>query len=236
LAPPSDGIDRLSVKDLTVAYGGSAVVRNLSLRVGRGEAVALLGRNGAGKTTALMAIAGAIRTKSGSVSLDGTAVGGFPSHQVVRSGLTLVPQGRRIFQTLSVRENLVLGERGGDLQGIYRLFPVLAARERQSGSTLSGGEQQMLAIGRALMTAPRILLMDEPSEGLAPQMVRNVSALIKDLRRERDLSILIAEQNLALALEVTDRVYVLERGEVVHEGGSQAFREARDLQRKYLGV
>jgi branched-chain amino acid transport system ATP-binding protein len=198
--------------------------------------VALLGRNGAGKTTALLAIAGAIRAERGSVVLDGVPVGGLPSYRVARHGLTLVPQGRRIFQTLSVRENLLMGERGGDLKGVYSLFPVLADRARQSGSTLSGGEQQMLAIGRALMTSPTLLLMDEPSEGLAPQVVRAIGALIKDLRQERELSILIAEQNLALALEVADRVYVLERGEVVHEGRSGDFREARGLQRRYLGV
>src|SRR5260370_1286702 len=149
---------------------------------------------------------------------------------------TLVPRGRGIFPTLSVRENLMLAMRGGDLSLVHRLFPILAERGSQPGVALSGGEQQMLAIGRALMTAPTVLLMDEPSEGLAPQMVRRIGELIHQLRQEQQLSILIAEQNLAPTLRVPDRVYVLERGEVVHEGPAEQFRVARDLQKRYLGV
>jgi len=224
------------VTGLTAGYGSVNVVRDLNLRVGAGEAVALLGRNGAGKTTTLMAIAGALSGRAGSVVVDGREVIGMPAHRVARSGLALVPQGRRIFATLSVRENLTLADRGGDLGRVHQYFPILAQRARVSGSALSGGEQQMLAIGRALMTAPRLLLMDEPSEGLAPQMVREIGALVRRLRGESELSILIAEQNLALALAVADRVYVLERGEVVHEGPAAAFGEDRALQQKYLGV
>ncbi len=236
MVEPTRTADRLIVDDLWVAYGGSTVVRNASLRVGQGEAVALLGRNGAGKTSTLMAIAGAITPRRGSVRVDGVAVQGLPAHRVARRGITLVPQGRRIFPTLSVRENLTLAMRGGDLSLVHRLFPILAERGSQPGVALSGGEQQMLAIGRALMTAPTVLLMDEPSEGLAPQMVRRIGELIHLLRQEHQLSILIAEQNLALALGVADRVYVLERGEVVHEGPAEQFRQARDLQKRYLGV
>jgi len=212
------------------------VVRNASLRVASGEAVALLGRNGAGKTSTLMAIAGALRPRRGSVRVDGIEVQGLPSHRVARRGITLVPQGRRIFPTLSVRENLTLAMRGGDLNMVYGLFPVLAERASQPGAALSGGEQQMLAIGRALMTAPRVLLMDEPSEGLAPMMVRRIGELLRELRQKQQLSILIAEQNLALALGIADRVYVLERGEVAHEGPADQFGQDRDLQRRYLGV
>jgi len=236
LAQATSKPDRLTVDDLSVAYGGSTVVRNVSLRLGPGEAVALLGRNGAGKTSTLMAIAGAIRPQRGSVRVDGVEVQGLPAHRVARQGITLVPQGRRIFPTLSVRENLMLATRGGDLTAVYRLFPVLAERGSQLGSAISGGEQQMLAIGRALMTAPRVLLLDEPSEGLAPQLVRRIGELIRQLRQEEQLSILIAEQNLALALGVADRVYVLDRGEVAHEGPVEEFRRARDLQKRYLGV
>jgi branched-chain amino acid transport system ATP-binding protein len=224
------------VEDLWVAYGGSTVVRNVSLRVGQGEAVALLGRNGTGKTSTLMAIAGAITPRRGSVRIDGLEVQGLPANRVARRGLAMIPQGRRIFPTLTVRENLTLAMRGGDLGLVYRLFPVLAERGNQPGVALSGGEQQMLAIGRALMTAPTVLLMDEPSEGLAPQLVQRIGELIRQLRQEQRLSILIAEQNLALALGVADRVYVLERGEVAHEGSAAEFRQARDLQRRYLGV
>jgi branched-chain amino acid transport system ATP-binding protein len=198
--------------------------------------VALLGRNGAGKTSTLMAIAGAIAPRRGSVRVDGIAVQGLPAHRVARRGITLVPQGRRIFPTLNVRENLTLAMRGGDLSLVYRLFPVLAERGSQPGTALSGGEQQMLAIGRALLTAPTILLLDEPSEGLAPQLVQQIGDLLHQLRQERQLSIVIAEQNLALALGVADRVYVLERGEMVYEGPAAQFREARDLQKRYLGV
>jgi branched-chain amino acid transport system ATP-binding protein len=183
-----------------------------------------------------MAIAGAIAPQRGSVRVDGIEVQGLPAHRVARRGLTLVPQGRRIFATLSVQENLTLAMRGGDLNLVYRLFPVLAERGSHPGLALSGGEQQMLAIGRALMTAPTVLLLDEPSEGLAPQLVRRIGELIHELRQERRLSILIAEQNLALALGVADRVYVLERGEVAHEGPAAEFRQAGDLQRRYLGV
>jgi branched-chain amino acid transport system ATP-binding protein len=236
LAEPTSTPDRLLVEGLSVAYGGSTVVRNASLRVGQGEAVALLGRNGAGKTSTLMAIAGAITPRRGSVRIDGVEVQGLPANQVARRGLALIPQGRRIFPTLTVHENLTLAMRGGDLNLVYRLFPVLAQRGSQPGLALSGGEQQMLAIGRALMTAPTLLLMDEPSEGLAPQLVRRIGELLQQLRQEQQLSILIAEQNLALALGVADRVYVLERGEVAHEGPAEEFRQARDLQKRYLGV
>jgi branched-chain amino acid transport system ATP-binding protein len=228
--------DRLVVTSLTAGYGGGAVVRDVSIRVAQGEAVALLGRNGAGKTTTLMAIAGAVRPQAGTVAIDGRQVAGLPSYRIARYGLSLVPQGRRIFPTLTVSENLNLGSRGGNLDEVHALFPVLATRAAVSGTALSGGEQQMLAIGRALMTRPRLLLMDEPSEGLAPQVVREIGALVGHLRRDMGLSVLIAEQNLALALAIADRVYVIERGEVVHESSAAAFRDDPAAQRRYLGV
>ena len=208
----------------------------MTLRVAPGEVVALLGRNGAGKTTTLMAIAGAVRLVGGSVEIDGRPVGGLPAHRIARSGLSLVPQGRRIFAGLSVRENLLLAARSRDLGDVHAQFPVLAARSSVSGTALSGGEQQMLAIARALMTRPSILLLDEPSEGLAPLVVRKIGELVSRLRREGNLSILIAEQNLALALAVADRVYVLERGEIVHEGPAAEFGADRPLQKRHLGV
>ena len=231
-----DAVPRLRLRDLTAGYGGPAVVRSVSLHVASGEAVALLGRNGAGKTTTLLAAAGALRPTSGQVEIDGTAVSGRPSFRVARQGLSLVPQGRRIFLTLSVRENLTLGGHRGDLDAIHVLFPVLRERARMPGSALSGGEQQMLAIGRALMTRPRILLMDEPSEGLAPPVVRVIGELVARLRRQQGISILLAEQNLALALGVADRVYVLERGELVHQAAAAEFAGDRATQRRFLGV
>ena len=154
--------DRLLVDRLTAGYGASVAVRDATLRVAPGEAVALLGRNGAGKSTTLMAVAGALRPMSGTVEIDGRAVTSLPSYQVARRGLSLVPQGRRIFATLSVRENLTLASRSGDLAEVFSLFPVLGVRAATAGSALSGGEQQMLAIGRALMTRPSLLLLDEP--------------------------------------------------------------------------
>ncbi|OLC26318.1 MAG: hypothetical protein AUH40_04310 [Chloroflexi bacterium 13_1_40CM_65_17] len=233
----SDGADEgLAVAHLTAGYGGGAVVRDVSIDVGHGEAVALLGRNGAGKTTALMAIAGALRPMAGTVAIDGRPVAGLPAYRIARLGVSLVPQGRRIFSTLTVRENLTLGSRGGNLDEVHSLFPVLAKRAAVSGTALSGGEQQMLAIGRALMTRPRLLLMDEPSEGLAPQVVRDIGALVGRLRRELGLAVLIAEQNLALALAIADHVYVIERGEVVHQSSAAAFRGDPAAQKRYLGV
>ena len=231
-----DTVSRLRVADLTAGYGGPAVVRSVSLHVAPGEAVALLGRNGAGKTTTLLAAAGALRPTSGRVEIDGTDVSRRPSFQVARHGLSLVPQGRRIFPALSVRENLTLGGRRGDLEAVYTLFPVLRERARTPGTALSGGEQQMLAIGRALMTRPRILLLDEVSEGLAPPVVRSIGELVARLRREQGISILLAEQNLSLALEIADRVYVLERGELVHEAGAAEFAADRTTHQQLLGV
>jgi branched-chain amino acid transport system ATP-binding protein len=212
-------------------------VHDLSLRVAPGEAVALLGRNGAGKTTTLMTIAGAVACRAGRVLLDGQDVAGLPAHRVSQAGVALAPQGRRIFTHLTVHENLVLGRRAGaDLARVLKLFPILSERARVAGSALSGGEQQMLAIARALMTAPRILLLDEPSEGLAPQVVRRIGELVGELRGRAGLSILVAEQNLALALAVADRVYVLDRGSVAHEARAAEFGEDRAAQRRLLGV
>jgi len=228
--------ERLEVQGLSAGYGSGLAIRGVSLRVGAGEAVALLGRNGAGKTTTLMTIAGALRAESGTVAIDGTPMTGRPAHAVARAGLSLVPQGRRIFPSLSVRENLLVGARNGDLERVHGWFPILALRAGVAGSALSGGEQQMLAIARALMTSPSLLLMDEPSEGLAPRIVEEIAALISRLRAEAGLSILIAEQNLSLALALAERVYVLERGEVIHEGRAADFRADRSLQKQYLGV
>src|SRR2546422_6857173 len=183
LAEPTSPRARLVVKNLAVSYGGNPVVRDVSLAIQPGEAVALLGRNGAGKTTTLMAIAGAVAPAAGSVEIDGASVTKLPAHAIARRGLTLVPQGRRIFESLTVRENLALARRGADAGLVYRLLPLPAERRHQLGSALSRGEQQMLAIGRALMTQPTVLLMDEPSEGLAFAVIRTIGELIPELRR-----------------------------------------------------
>jgi branched-chain amino acid transport system ATP-binding protein len=207
------------------------------MRVAPGEAVALLGRNGAGKTTTIRSIVGFTPPRTGRVVFEGQAIERWPSYRVARHGLALVPQGRRIFAPLSVRENLLLGARaqGWTLERVFALFPRLRERESQAGGTLSGGEQQMLAIGRALMTNGRLLLLDEPSEGLAPRIVREIGRILLALKAER-LALLLVEQNYHLALRVADRVYVMNKGQIVYEGTPASLEADEDVKRRYLGV
>jgi branched-chain amino acid transport system ATP-binding protein len=222
------------------------VLHGVSLRVDAGEAVALLGRNGAGKTTAIRTIVGFTPPRDGRVVLGGRPIQDWPAHRIARAGVALVPQGRRIFSPLSVRENLLLGARppaaGGSATGapwtlerVLELFPRLRERSQQSGGTLSGGEQQMLAIGRALLTNGRLLVLDEPSEGLAPIVVREIGEIVARLKGER-LSILIVEQNYHLALRVADRVYVMNKGQIVWTGTPAELEGREDVKRRYLGV
>jgi len=227
----------LDVEGIHTYYGDSHVLHGVSLRVGAGEAVALLGRNGAGKTTAIRSIVGFTPPRAGRVLLDGRAIQGWPAHRIARSGLALVPQGRRIFSPLSVRENLLLGARapGFTLERVFALFPRLREREQQPGGTLSGGEQQMLAIGRALLTNGRLILLDEPSEGLSPLIVREIGRILLALKAER-LSLLLVEQNYHLALRVADRVYVMNKGQIVYEGTPAALEADEEVKRRYLGV
>jgi branched-chain amino acid transport system ATP-binding protein len=227
----------LVVDDVHAYYGDSHILHGVSLRVGTGEAVALLGRNGAGKTTVIRSIVGFTPPRQGRIVYDGTAISGWPAYRIARRGLALVPQGRRIFAPLSVRENLLLGARhdGFTLERIFELFPRLRERQEQAGGTLSGGEQQMLAIGRALLTNGRMLLLDEPSEGLAPLIVREIGRIVRVLKGER-LSILLVEQNYHLALRVADRVYVMNKGQIVWEGPPAALEADEDVKRRYLGV
>ncbi len=227
----------LDVEAIQTYYGDSHVLHGVSVRVGLGEAVALLGRNGAGKTTLIRSIAGFTPPREGRVVLDGQAVQSWPSYRIARRGLALVPQGRRIFSPLTVGENLTLGARRGDwtLERVYALFPRLGERALQLGGTLSGGEQQMLAIGRALMTNGRMLVLDEPSEGLAPIIVREIGRIVRRLKDER-LSILLVEQNYHLALRVADRVYVMNKGQIVWEGTPAGLEADEDVKRRYLGV
>ena len=227
----------LDVEAIHTYYGDSHVLHGVSLRVAPGEAVALLGRNGAGKTTTIRSIVGFTPPRTGRVVFEGRAIERWPSYRVARQGLALVPQGRRIFAPLSVRENLLLGARaqGFTLERVFALFPRLREREGQAGGTLSGGEQQMLAIGRALMTNGRLLLLDEPSEGLAPQIVREIGRILQALKAER-LSLLLVEQNYHLALRVADRVYVMNKGQIVYEGTPASLEADEDVKRRYLGV
>jgi branched-chain amino acid transport system ATP-binding protein len=230
----------LEVEDVHTYYGDSHVLQGVSLHVGPGEAVVLLGRNGAGKTTLIRSIVGFTPPRRGVIRLDGREVQREPAHRIARLGVGLVPQGRRIFAPLTVAENLMLGARAGagprwSRERAYEMFPRLRERALQGGGTLSGGEQQMLAIGRALTTNPRLLVLDEPSEGLSPLIVREIGRVLVRLKQE-SLSVLLVEQNLPLALHVADRVYVMNKGRIVYDGTPTALEADEDVKRRYLGV
>ena len=229
----------LDVRDVHTFYGDSHVLHGVSLTVARGEVVTILGRNGMGKTTLIRSIIGFSPARSGSIHFKGEDVTRWAPFRSVERGMGLVPQGRRVFPSLTVRENLdVAARRGGGrwtVSRVFTLFPRLEERARNRATKLSGGEQQMLAIGRALMTNPDLLLMDEPTEGLAPLLVREVGRVIADLKRE-GLSILLVEQNLPLALSVADRAHVLSRGRIVHSSTAAELAANHEVQSKHLGV
>jgi branched-chain amino acid transport system ATP-binding protein len=228
----------LEVEGVHTYYGESHVLQGISLRVDPGEVLAILGRNGMGKTTLIRTIIGFTPPREGRVLYEGTEITRLPPFRMVALGMALVPQGRRVFPSLSVRENLDVARRGEgrwSLEQVYALFPRLRDRAGNRANKLSGGEQQMLAIGRALMSNPDLLLMDEPTEGLAPLLVREVGRVITELKRS-GLSILLVEQNLALALSVADRVHVLSRGQIVHSGTPAELMGNDDVKTRYLGV
>jgi branched-chain amino acid transport system ATP-binding protein len=233
----------LEVRDLSVAYGDLRVLWAVSFVVGAGELVALIGPNGAGKSTALRAIAGLVPVEAGEVLLEGRSLLGEPPHTRIRRGLALVPEGRGLFPAMTVEENLELGGfavsppegLGPALERIYALFPTLAARRRQLAGTLSGGEQQMLAIGTGLLARPRLLVLDEPSLGLAPLVVDQLYDTVGGLKRE-GLTILLVEQQVFLALGLADRAYVLETGRIRQEGTGAALLADAHVQEAYLGV
>jgi branched-chain amino acid transport system ATP-binding protein len=229
----------LELETVSVRYGVRRALESINLKVEEGEIVALLGANGAGKSTTLRAISGLVPAK-GSIRFAGEEICGRAPHEVVAAGVSQVPEGRRIFPQMSVRENLEMGAyqrrdvSGADFARVYELFPVLRERERQEGGTLSGGEQQMLAIGRALMARPRLLLLDEPSLGLAPLYVARILAIIKEIR-EAGTTVLLVEQNAAAALRLADRGYVLETGSVVMAGPAAALLADARVRAAYLG-
>ncbi|HET7823930.1 MAG TPA: ABC transporter ATP-binding protein [Anaeromyxobacter sp.] len=229
----------LEVADIHCYYGESHVLHGVSLDVGEGEVVAILGRNGMGKTTLVRGIIGFTPPRQGRVTFRGTDLTRLPPHRAVELGLAVVPQGRRIFPSLSVRENLAVAARpapdGWSEQRVFALFPRLASRQEAAGDKLSGGEQQMLAIGRALMTNPALLLMDEPTEGLAPLVVREVGNVIAELKRQR-LSILLVEQSLPFATRLADRVHVLERGRIVHSSTPAELSANEEVKSRFLGL
>jgi branched-chain amino acid transport system ATP-binding protein len=232
----------LEVRGLKVAYGGINAVKGIDLEVRAGELVALIGANGAGKTTTLKALAGLVAPAGGSVRYDGADVTGTPSFELVRHGLALVPEGRGVFPRLTVAENLAMGayirddkaQIAADCEHAYATFPRLAERRAQLAGTLSGGEQQMLAIARALMCRPRLLLLDEPSMGLAPIVVQKIFETIRTVARE-GVTLLLIEQNARLALQTCDRGYVMESGLITLSGEAKALLNNPDVRRAYLG-
>ena len=228
----------LTVEDVHAYYGKSHILQGVSLRVGQGEVVSLLGRNGAGKTTSLKSICGLIAPKRGRVVLDGVDIAGWPPYRVSQRGLGLVPENRGIFCLLSVEENLSIARRRGSpwsLNDIYKIFPRLEERRRNGGSQLSGGEQQMLSIARALLNGPKLLMLDEPVEGLAPVIADEIVNQIRKIR-DAGVPILLVEQNLAVCMALADRHYILELGRIVYEADATRFNADADARDRYLGV
>jgi branched-chain amino acid transport system ATP-binding protein len=232
----------LAIDGVTVHYGRLAAVRNLSLSVENGEIVCIAGPNGAGKSTTMLSIAGALRPSSGAIRLDGKPITGLPPEEIARLGVSLVPEARRIFGSLSVEENLTIGAHmrkdgqstTSDLAQVFDDFPFLSERRRQRAGLLSGGEQQQLAIARALMTRPRLMLIDEPSLGLAPRIVDDVYHVVRRLR-DNGLTLLIVEQSAERAIDAADRVLIMRSGSVVLEGRSDALGDIDTLRRAYFG-
>lgn len=233
----------LEVQDLNTFYGKIQVLWGVSLQVQGGEIVAIVGSNGAGKTTLLNSILGLVRPASGSVTFLGRRIDGLPSHAIAAQGISIVPEGGRVFPDMNVRENLEMGaylyrawrQRREALEYVYQLFPRLKERERQLARTLSGGERQMLSIARALMSRPRLCLFDEPSYGLAPLMVREIFEIVQKIR-EQGVTVLLVEQNVRRALEIADRAYVLENGHICMEGACADLLESDHIRRAYLGM
>ena len=231
----------LKAENLNVYYGSIHAVKDISFEVRAGEIVTLIGANGAGKSTVLNTISGLLRSRTGSVIFDGDIISKIPSHKIVARGLALVPEGRRIFTRMTVRENLEMGaftRKGGDFsqdfETVYRYFPRLEERSGQIAGTLSGGEQQMLAMGRALMSRPKVLMLDEPSMGLAPILVEQIFEIIRNLHKD-GATILLVEQNAQAALSIADRGYVLETGKISASGAGQDLLESPEIKKAYLG-
>jgi branched-chain amino acid transport system ATP-binding protein len=231
----------LELKDIHTYYGDSYILQGVSLKVNEGSVVALLGRNGMGKTTTIRSIIGLAPPRRGEIIFKGKNVAGLPPYAIARRGIGLVPQGREIFPSLSVRGNLTMAARskgadkGWTLDNIYTRFPILKARAETSGTLLSGGEQQMLCIARALMTNPDSLLLDEPSEGLAPIVVQEVGRIIGEIKKS-SLSILLVEQNVSMALALADYAYIISKGQIVYESAPDILKANEEIKLKFLGI
>lgn len=231
----------LEIKNLVVSYGGIEAVKGINLKVEQGKIVTLIGSNGAGKSTTLKTIAGLVKPKSGEILMHETNIVGKSTDQIVSTGITLVPEGRRVFANLTVEENLRIGAYlrkdsiAEDLERVYALFPRLKEREWQQAGTLSGGEQQMLAVGRALMAKPQVIMMDEPSLGLAPIVVRGIFDIIREINKQ-GITVLLIEQNANMALKVADRAYVMQTGEILMEGTGAELAANEEVKAAYLGT
>ncbi len=234
----------LELVDIQTFYGNIQALKGVSMEIAEGEIVTLIGANGAGKTTTLMSICGAVPPRSGAIKFEGRAIDNLSPNAIVALGISQVPEGRRIFPYLTVAENLDMGaflrsDRDGvreDMDYIYELFPILAERRHQAGGTLSGGEQQMLAISRALMARPRMLLLDEPSLGLAPLVVKRIFEIIRQVNTEQKTTIFLVEQNANLALKVAHRGYVMENGRIIMSDKAQNLLTNEDVRKAYLGI
>ena len=232
----------LEIDDLHTGYGPVEVLKGISLAVGEGEIVALLGANGAGKSTTLMTVCGINKTRAGEIRFLGQSIANKPAHEIVRLGISQIPEGRRIFPRLSVLENLEMGaftrtdngDMGEDINHVFGLFPILKERQKQLGGTLSGGEQQMLAIARALMSKPKLLLLDEPSLGLAPMIVRRIFEIIRDIN-QKGTTIFLVEQNAQMALSVAHRGYVMQTGKIVFSDTGANLLKSPEVRKAYLG-
>ena len=235
----------LALEDLHAYYGEAYILQGVSLTVGAGEVVTLIGRNGAGKTTTLKSIMGLVPPRGGRITFDGRPLAGLPTHEVVRAGIAYVPEERRILPNLSVAENLRLGmlsapratkvENSGVMEEVLTYFPRLRERYEQKGKSLSGGEQQMLAIARGLVARPKLMLVDEPTEGLSPLLVQNLTEILGEINR-RGTTILLVEQMLEVALALSNRLYVMDQGRIQFEGTPEALRADPEIQQRFLGV
>jgi branched-chain amino acid transport system ATP-binding protein len=233
----------LEIKNLTVNYGAICALRGISLEVRKGDIVTLIGANGAGKTTALRAISGLLKSQSGEILYESKCVAGLKPHQLVKMGISHVPEGRMVFANLTVMENLMMGAYlqkdkkviAKELEYVFSIFPRLNERQKQMAGTLSGGEQQMLAIGRALMSKPKFLMLDEPSLGIAPILVKTIFEKIVEINKQQGISILLVEQNANLALEISRYGYVLETGRIILQDESPALRQNPQVKSAYLG-
>ena len=232
----------LTVNDINVFYGAIHAIKGVSLEVNEGEIVTLIGANGAGKSTILRTISGLLKPKTGSIQFEGQEIAGMPAHEIVKTGISQVPEGRRIFAEMSVLENLELGaftrkDKDGiktDMELVFERFPRLKERIGQMAGTLSGGEQQMLAMGRALMSRPRLLLLDEPSMGLAPLLIKEIFAIIQDINKT-GTTVLLVEQNANMALSIAHRAYVLETGRITLSGDAKELAASDEVRKAYLG-